>query len=277
MSGPGFVAHHPIVPAAAPRKRYSAGHALYMSFYSGDLYHDVAWNWHGSGLGYLLLLVALCWAPLLLKMHIGILDFASNEAPKIIGQIPPITIDKGKVSTTVDTPYFIKDPDSGKELAVIDLTGKITSLEGREAKLLLTSNKLITRQSSAEVREYDLSQVQHFEITREKALDWLLTFKDLFVLILAPFAILAGYIYRTLQILLYAAIGMGFASASNVKLEYGDLMRLAAVAVTPAMIINAVYDVTGKAIPFWWLICFAIAMGYLFFAVKSAAAGAGRS
>jgi hypothetical protein len=243
-----------------------------MAFYSGDLYQDVAEHWHGVGAGYLLLLVALCWLPLLIKIHVGFAGFASHDAPKIIGQIPPITIDKGKVSTTVDMPYYIKDPDSGREMAIVDTTGQITSLDGRQAKLLLTQSKLITRQSNMEVREYDLSQVQHFEFNREKALDWLMTFKDVFVLILAPFAILFGYIYRMVQLLLYAAIGMAFASMSNVKLEYSVLMRLAAVAVTPAMIINAAYDLWGKGIPFWWLICFAIAMCYLFFAVKSVAA-----
>ncbi len=262
---------------SAQKKRYSVLDAVYMAFYSGDLYQDVAQRWHGVGAGYLLLLVALCWLPLLIKIHVGFSDFVSRDAPKIIGQIPPITIDKGKVSTTAKTPYFIKDPDSGKELAIIDTGGEITSLDGRQAKLLLTQTKLITRQSAAEVREYDLSQVQHFEITKEKVLGWLLSFKDLFVPILAPFAILGSYVYRMVQLLLYAAIGMGFASANKVKLEYGVLMRLAAVAVTPAMIVNAAYDLWGKAIPFWWLICFAIAMCYLFFAVRSAAVAPARA
>lgn len=275
MSSPGPVAPPPpAAPAAPPKKRYSVIQAIYMAFYSGDLYQDVAQRWHGVGAAYLLLLVTLCWLPMLIKIHVGFADFASHDAPKIVGQIPPITIDKGKVSTTVETPYFIKDPDNGRELAIVDTSGQITSLDGRDAKVLLTQNKLVTRQSTAEVREYDLSQVQHFEFTRERAQDWLTTFKDLFVPILAPFAILFGYIYRILQLLLYAAIGMGFASASNVKLEYGTLMRLAAVAVTPAMIINTASDVWGKSIPFWWLICFAIAMCYLFFAVKSAAPAA---
>ncbi len=275
MASAGPVAPPP--PAPTPAKRYSVFDALYMAFYSGELYQDVAGRWHGVGLSYLLLLVALCWVPVLIKIHVQLTSFASHDAPKIIGQIPPITIDKGKVSTPVETPYFIKDPDSGRELAIIDPTGQITSLDGRQAKLLLTQNKLITRQSNMETRDYDLSQVQHFEFNREKALDWLMTLKDVFVIMLAPFAILLGYLYRIIQLLLYAAIGMAFASMNNVKLEYGVLMRLAAVAVTPAMILNAVHDMWARSIPFWWLICFAIAMCYLFFAVKSVAAAAARA
>lgn len=274
MSSPGPVAPLPSAPA---KKRYSVLDAIYMSFYSGDLYQDVAQRWHGVGLGYLLLIVLLTWLPLLIKIHVGFTDFASKDAPKIIGQIPPITIDKGKVSTPVDQPYLIKDPDSGKEMAIIDTTGQITSLDGRDAKVLLTKDKLMNRKSAAQVEVYDLSQVQHFELTKEKALDWLMTFKDLFIVIVAPFAILFGYLYRIAQMLLYAAIGMAFASMNNVKLEYGVLMRLAAVAVTPAMVLNGIADLSSKSLPLWWLICFAVAMCYLFFAVKSAAGGPARA
>ncbi|HXZ26965.1 MAG TPA: DUF1189 family protein [Terriglobales bacterium] len=273
MSSPGPVTPQPPAPQAPSRKRYSVFQALYMAFYSADLYQDVGARWQGVGAAYLLLVVVLSWLPVLIKMQVTFSDFATHDAPKIIGQIPPITIDKGKVSTTVDTPYFIKDPDTGKELAILDTSGQITSLDGHpSAFLLLTQSRLISRQSNMEVREYDLSQVQHFEFNREKALDWLLTFKNLLLVMVAPFAILFGYIYRILQLLLYAAIGMGFASMIKLKVEYGVMMRLAAVAVTPALLINMAFDLWGKSIPFWWLICFAIAMCYLFFAVKSAAA-----
>lgn len=274
MSSSGPVPPQPAAAALTPRpekNRYSVFHALYMAFYSADLYQDVFQRWHGVGAAYLLLLVVLSWLPLLVKMQVGFSDFARNDAPNILEQIPPLTIDKGKVSTPVETPYFIKDPDTGKELAIIDLTGKITSLDGRDAKVLVLPSKVLARQSTTEVREYDLSQVQHFEFTREKAQDWLATFKNLLLVIVAPFAILFGYVYRILQLLLYAAVGMGFASINRLKAEYGVMMRLTAVAVTPAILINAIYDVAGKGIPFWWLICFAIAMCYLFFAVKSAA------
>lgn len=278
MSSPGPVTPQPPAPQAPSRKRYSVFQALYMAFYSADLYQDVGARWQGVGAAYLLLVVVLSWLPVLIKMQVTFSDFATHDAPKIIGQIPPITIDKGKVSTTVDTPYFIKDPDTGKELAILDTSGQITSLDGHpSAFLLLTQSRLISRQSNMEVREYDLSQVQHFEFNREKALDWLLTFKNLLLVMVAPFAILFGYIYRILQLLLYAAIGMGFASMIKLKVEYGVMMRLAAVAVTPALLINMAFDLWGKSIPFWWLICFVIAMCYLFFAVKSAAGGtAGR-
>jgi len=273
MSSPGPVASPPPpAPQAPSRRRYSVFQALYMAFYSADLYQDVVQRWHGVGAAYLLLIVVLSWVPLLVKMQVGFSDFATHDAPKIIGQIPPITIDKGKVSTTVDTPYFIKDPDTGKELAILDTSGQITSLDGHpSAFLLVTQSRVISRQSTMEVREYDLSQVQHFEFNREKALDWLLTFKNLLLVIVAPFAILFGYIYRVLQLLLYAAIGMGFASMNKLKVEYGVMMRLTAVAVTPAILINALYDLGGKSLPLWSFLCLGIALCYLFFAVRSAA------
>lgn len=44
-------------------KNYSVFHPLYLSFFSKSLYQDVAKNWKGTGLAYLLLLLALAWVP----------------------------------------------------------------------------------------------------------------------------------------------------------------------------------------------------------------------
>ena len=44
-------------------KRYSIFHPLVLSFFSKSLYRDVGKNWRGTGLLYLLLIIALLWIP----------------------------------------------------------------------------------------------------------------------------------------------------------------------------------------------------------------------
>jgi hypothetical protein len=39
--------------------------------------------------------------------------------------------------------------------------------------------------------------------------------------------------------------------------------------MTPAIILDTFYNYFDMAIPFWWLIDFALAFGYLIFALKS--------
>jgi hypothetical protein len=193
--------------------RYSIFHPLVFSFYSKPLYQDVARNWRGTGFLYLLLLLALCWLPQMIQLHQRLADLVDQEAPALVSQLPAITIVDGELSTDVDTPYFIHDPEKGTVLAIIDLTGEHTSLENSEAKLLLTRTKAIVRNRPRETRVYDLSGVGSFSLDRETVSGWLEVAKDWLAIVLYPVALLFSYLYRIVQVLLYAAIGVLVASS----------------------------------------------------------------
>lgn len=250
-------------------KRYSTFSAFAHSFYSKDLYQDVGRNWKGIGFGYLLLLVALAWIPSMVQMHFALRRFVSRDASGLINQIPRITIKNGTVATDVQTPYFIKDPGDGKTVAMIDLTGKYESLEGNDAKVLLTQHKLLSKQSNNETRVYDLSNVKDFWLDRDRVGGWARTFGDFFAVILYPFCVFGSYVYRILQALFYGLIGLMFASMAGARLNYGASVRLAAVAITPILILDEILSLTPFHVSFWWLICFLVAMGTIFFAVHS--------
>jgi len=101
-------------------KRYSIFHPLILSFFSKALYRDVGQRWRGTGLAYLLLVLAIVWIPTMIKMQFGLAQFVDHDSAKITEQIPAITISHGKVSTNVTTPYYIKDPETGADLIIID-------------------------------------------------------------------------------------------------------------------------------------------------------------
>ena len=82
-----------------------------------------------------------------------------------------------------------------------------------------------------------------------------------------PFALIGSYVYRIVQVLIYAAVGLLFASMCKTTLSYAALIRLAVAAVTPVIIVSTILGMAGKdAAAYWYLIA---ALGYLFFAVKS--------
>lgn len=251
-------------------KRYLLFQALYLSFFSKDFYQDVRKNWKGTVFLYLLVLLALTWIPVMVSMHAGLSAFVDNEAPKYINQIPKITIIKGEVSLDRPAPYTIIVPDTKAPLVVIDPSGKITSLDQTPAFVLLTKTKFMTRQQNrAETRIYDLSQIQSFTIEQEQVNGWVQAFRKWFAFVAYPFALAFSYTYRIVQILLYAAIGMLFVSTLKTSLDYMDVVRLTAVAITPAVILNTAHSLLNFHVPYFWLFCFLIAMGYLFFAVKA--------
>ena len=84
-----------------------------------------------------------------------------------------------------------------------------------------------------------------------------------------PMALLFSFIFRAIQILIYALIGLAFANMLHVKLEYKTLMRLAAVALTPVLVLDLVLEFVPLRIPLWSVLGVLIGLGYLFFAIKS--------
>jgi hypothetical protein len=249
-------------------KRYSIFHALVLSFFSKSLYHDVAKHWRGTGLLYLFIVLALFWIPTIIKGQLGISQWVDGDSKEITRQIPAITISKGQVSTDVTTPYFIKDPKTGKDIAIIDTTGTYETLENTEAKLLLTKSKLITVKNATETQTYNLASVQSFYVDRPRVEGWLAATKRWFVPVLYPLAVIFSFIFRAIQILIYAAIGLLFARMLHANLSYKQLMRLSAIAITPVLVLNLLFEFVPLYIPKWSLLGIVIALAYLFFAVK---------
>jgi Protein of unknown function (DUF1189) len=248
-------------------ERFSMLRAFILSFYSRDLYRDVAKKWKGPALGYLAALLALCWAARMLKVQAGVTHFANQDVEALAHQVPDISITNGQVSTNVETPHFIKD-HNGTVIAIIDLTGQYTSLENTTAKLLLTRNHLVLA-NRGNIRTVDLKGVKSFHMDQTRAEKWLHFVQAWFAIILFLIALVFYFFYRTIQALIYALIGMLFASIMKVKLDYLTLYRLAIVAVTPAIIVDTLHSLWNIHTPFWSLICFLIAMAYLVFGIKA--------
>ena len=248
-----------------------------MSSWSGDLYRDIGRNWGGVGLLYLFVLRVVLCIPTVVKIQIGFSNWVDKDAPQVVDKIPRITITKGEVSTTVETPYFIPYPQNwgtqkGEDMryfAVIDLTGKYNSMEGLNTSILLTKKTASLHQSASETRTYDLSGVQSFWLDSDRVKGWLETAKYTLAPTLYVFVVLFSFVYRIVQVAFYAAIGLLVVKWRKAGLGYADLMRLSAVAVTPAVVSNELVDWFGIHVPYWSLICFVIAMGYLLFAVNA--------
>ncbi len=251
-------------------KRFSIIHIPPLSFYSKELYSDVAMNWRGINFLYLFLLLTVCWIPIMIKVNNSIGQFVEKEAPPLVQQVPEITITNGVVSINEPQPYYIKKPDSNSVVAIIDTTETIKSLENTGAYCLLTKNAVIIRQSAVETRQYSLSQVKNLVITSDLLTKWLRILKRLAVVVLFPFMVVGSFIYRIIQSLIYAAIGMLFASWCKVSLTYTALLRLATIAVTPCIIINTVFFTAGARLPYAGLIYLLLALCYLYFGVNAA-------
>jgi hypothetical protein len=242
-----------------------------MSFYSKPMYRDVALSWRGSGLGYLFALLTFCWIPMMIVFQAAFLDFSSNEMPAIARQLPKIAIVDGNVSATGDQPCYIRLPDSKDVLAIIDTTGQIQSLDTAQAAVLLTKNKLMFKATKFETRTFDLSQVRNLVLDEDVIMSWIDTARMYLVLLLYPVCLLASFVYRTVQVLFYAAIGAIFASSCKKNLSFPVIFRLSTVAITPPIVISLVLAGAGCSLPpDMTPVYFVMAMAYLLFGIQAA-------
>jgi uncharacterized membrane protein YagU involved in acid resistance len=245
-----------------------------MSFFSADFYRDVGRHWRGIAFLYLLLLLAVSWIPVMFKIQAKVNEFIFTQSPKIIKQIPKIKISKGEAIVSADMPYIIKDPDTGAPFIIIDTTGKTENLGNTNAQGLLTKTKFIIKRNELETRTFDLSDVGDLTIDQDIIRSLADSFRQWFIILLYPFVLLFSYGYRIIQALMYALIGKFFSKKLKADLNYGALLSLTMVSVTPVIIVNSIYNYLDLKIPFpfWGTICFFIAMGYLRFAIKANAA-----
>lgn len=242
-----------------------------LSFYSTDLYRDTALNKKGVGFGYLFLLLAVCWFVLVLGVDYRVGLTLDEYAPPLISQFPTVTIIDGQASIEEIQPYYINDPETGEIIAIIDTTGSINSLEGTRASVLLTKTNVMFKKNERETRSFELDDIESFLLDQEILTTLVDVTKSYLWIAIYPFALVGSYIYRIIQVLIYAAFGLILASILKTELEYPQLLRLATVAVTPCIIINTFFWLFGISLPLGGFMFFILAMAYLFLGVKAVA------
>lgn len=221
-----------------------------------------------SGLTYMFLLLCLFWIPAMIKEQLELNVSLSSGVPAFVSQFPNITITDGVVSIDKPSPYIIKDDKTGKDLIIFDTSGEVNSLEGSDAQILVTDSRFIYKENAIQTKEYSLATVKDFTLTREKIISWAEWLKYFFVLayfIIVPLA----FAYRAFLGLIYGLFGLIIQAIVQTKLSFQDIYRLAILAMTPAFILDKLFDYFGFGFSGWSLLCFAISMAYLFFAMRS--------
>lgn len=250
-------------------RRYSIVNALYMSFYSKPLYRDVARNWKGLCLTYLFALLALSVIPGVMELQTNLTTFFNTEAPRFVKQLPTITITDGKASITKPQPYYIKDEKTGKPVAIIDTTGKIKSLKGSPASLLITRTSVIVKMDADETRTFDLSDIKSLVVDRRAVYDWMDSFQDWSAFIFYPIALVFSFLYHLVEMIFYAAVGLMFARSLQANLRFRAVVRLAVIAMTPSVVLGVLIAVAGLSVPYWWYVSLVISVAYVYFAVRA--------
>ena len=252
-------------------RKYTIFHALILApIFSRSLYADVGRRWKGIGLGYMMLLLLIAWLPLAIEAHVKFGAFVRDDLPAGLKSVPAVTIRAGRMSTPVKQPYIIRD-DRGKALVVLDTTGQVTDPEQVEAQLLVTQTQFIQdNHGSKQIRE--LRDFPDMVIDATKLQDWAGTLATW----MGPLVLVSTWAFtvctRLVGMLIFAAIGMGLASAMHVRLDFAALLRLTATAMTGVILLDTVLWFVPSLLTsgcIYSMFCWAVTLGYLAFAIRA--------
>jgi hypothetical protein len=243
----------PPPPAPGPQ-RYGRIVAIVLApFFSRGLYRDVARNWRGIGALYLLLLLAVTWAAVMVKLHISVTTSARDEFPKFANDIPPITIKDAWFHrrSTSRTRSRTKTREGSWPCSIPPARSpRWTTRRHRSPDAEQAALPQVNRNQTETT---DLSQVKSFYLDRERVVSWVNTGAKWLAPGLYIPAVLGSLAFRLVQALIYGAIGLALASMFDVRLSFAAAMRLAVIAVTPVILLDTIFSLTGIDIPFWTL------------------------
>lgn len=263
-------------------KQYSFWQAIVMSFYSRDLYRDVALHWGANPILYLLWLLVLCWIPLILSAQI-IINATLNDSNtqstfnQIVAEVPEIRLNEnGTITTPENRPYLVHSPTSKKVIAVIDTTGQYTTLEKQPYLFLVTKTTVMDRKDDGTIELRTIPKGSNFLFDPHVVVAKIQSLAKWLWVFMFPLAVVAVFIGRLVQGLIYALFGKVMSLIVNVALPYSTIFMLTLVALTPVLIISTVMDIVfcfttvqGGVFNHLGLLYFTIAMFYLFFAINS--------
>jgi hypothetical protein len=258
------------------KRQYGVFHGLLLSLFSPAYYRDVARHWGGIGFVYLLLLLFVTWVPILIHWQTSLNRKIQNDFPEAFKDFPKITIQNGKVSSPVEQPLIIKDPNNGQVLFVLDTTGQIDNLDKTPAPFLLTETQLHLRDQNNPNNRQVLNVIDILpdaEISKEVLQEWLASIANWFAVALFPFA-MVGSLIRALIVMLLAGVGgLIFRPIVNPDISYGSLLRLAAMGLTLPTYIDTGMELSDRDIPFpfWFFITVALTSLYVIFGARAGA------
>ena len=211
--------------------------AMPRSFYDPLQYRAAISQWTGIGALYLLILSAIISVFAVGMVGYGAYLFRHNELPAIVKQIPTIIVENGQVSVDAKQPVIIHDKDD-KFKIVIDTNA--TSEELQKQDVMLGVGKDFVVYKSRDV--YDTKGLQEFKdkmvIDQNSVKSTFTNLTRAIPVVLYPLSVLSQFVNYMFQALLIALCSYALTSIIREEFTLETRMRLAALALTPAVFIT---------------------------------------
>lgn len=259
-------------------KRFNPVSALWGAFYSPDLYRDVVFRWKGIGFLYLLLVLAICWLPSAARWFQALRELDGVEAQALVRKLPSISIEDGVMSANPPGRHVIplESERSGtvEGLIIIDDSAESVPNDLTTEAFVLTRREVgVIRPSRSERRVWTLTPAADMDVTPDDVQAFLGSLAFWMTPVGYVGAVAGSLVFRVLQALLYGAAAMAYARRQRLNLTRAASMRLAAVAVTPVLLLRtAIWFGPWEPAWYWrWPVGLLIAALYIAYGLRACA------
>jgi hypothetical protein len=234
------------------KKSFSAWQAPFLAFYSRAFYADVASNWKGTGVSYMLALSTVVWSvTILCTAVIPCWRLMNNELlTGFLQQVPTVKFAGGCLSIDKPCPYRIGD---GKGVTwLVFKTDREYSPEQSDddPPIVVTKDAVFLTSASSKARseKYELKVISkvidHFEFDGMSTLSTIkmgLTWLPLVAFVVGWPVVILGHLS---QMIVYAAVAMLLAHFWKKRsISFPTGLRVAAMAITPNVMICTMFTV----------------------------------
>lgn len=240
--------------------------AIPYSFFSAELYRDVAGRWRGIGSQYLLCLLLVLLLIPLPRMLEQFTKFKQNVY-QISKKMPAIKIEEGKFSTPEQQLYDIKDSETGKTVLLIDGSGKTQSFADTTAAIIVTDENILVKRDDGEVNAISFSYFPDISFDRESVYQFLQRTATFTFIFMSIFLFFVSFLYQMFIFLVVALATFVMSWMMGYNLRFLPVLRLAVVSATATLTITAL--VVGMSWPVSQVVLLAIQLGYLIFAIRA--------
>lgn len=214
---------------------------------------DAALRWSvARSMVYIHLVIMLAWIPLTGSAWSDLQRYAERHGEDVVATFPMILVTEGRLITDVPVPYSWVEPSSGRPLLVVDTSGEVRSLEGREERVLVAPGLIAWVEDDGTPRSVDTSSVPALLVDGQALGDWMQTGLRWFPLMHYALGVVMDV---TSKGLLASFCGAGAASLARRRgwsLGVPGALGLGCVAVTPTLALELAQTFAGWRVP-WGL------------------------
>ncbi|KMY54768.1 hypothetical protein AC623_13175 [Bacillus sp. FJAT-27231] len=245
-------------------------HQLWKSLYSPKTISFFRFQGIGKTISYIFLLMLLSSLPFIIQFSLLATGGLSSFKEAVKKDLPSFTIKNGQLTSPETKTKWLKN---GVTDIVFDPTGTVlaSDLSNKDQAIgLLKEELVLSAGGQLQTISYDFPGIT--AINKETVIQYTHSLQAYSAIIL-PVLFILYYLFTScmgfIKVSVLAAIGMLFKQATGRKLFYRQSWRLAAYAMTPAIILFSLLRLAGITLPFSFFIDWLITALMLFLAVRS--------